>query len=172
MLVTTPKDCSTGVKKAIQQIARKLGEQGSPTYTNLTLTDLTASSLIGTNASKLLESVTIGAGLDYTRPTLSLSHLGIEALTDPNADKILFWDDSATACAWLGVGNSIAITTTTIDTIQDIRTSASPTFAGAVIKNTSDTIIFFVNDDEMYFTAVSISTGQPIGLLLILTYAS
>lgn len=116
----------------INKIKFKLGRQSSPTFASTTFTDLTASSLVGTNASKLLESVTIGTGLDYTRPTLSLSHLGIEALTDPGVDKILFWDDSATACKWLGVGNSIAITTTTIDTIQDIRTSATPTFNGLI----------------------------------------
>jgi len=120
----------------INKIKFHLGSASSPTFTGVTITGLTASSLIGTNASKALESVTIGTGLNYTRPTLSLSHLGIEALTDPNADKILFWDDSETACKWLSVGNSIAITTTTIDTIQDIRTSASPTFVGLDLTGT------------------------------------
>lgn len=52
---------------------------------------------------------------------------------DPGADRILFWDDSETAVAWLACGNSIAITATTIDTIQDIRTSGSPAFAGLTI---------------------------------------
>jgi len=50
------------------------------------------------------------------------------SLTDPNADKIMFWDDTAGAVKWLGAGDSIVITDTTMDTIQDIRTSASPTF--------------------------------------------
>lgn len=129
-LVPTPVNCDPSVRIAIQKLASsKLGGKSLPTFAGLTLTGLTASTLIGANASKLLESVTIGTGLDYTRPTLSLSHLGIESLTDPGGDRILFWDDSETACKWLGVGNSIAITTTTLDTIQDIRTSASPTFA-------------------------------------------
>ncbi len=126
------------LRRGLNKLASvKLGPGASPTYAGLTLNGLTASTLIGANASKLLESVTIGTGLDYTRPTLSLSHLGIEALADPGADRIFFWDDNTTAAGWLVTGNSIVITTTTIDTIQDIRTSASPTFAGVGIGTTT-----------------------------------
>jgi len=75
-------------------------------------------------------AVGAGTGITVSADAVSLSHLGLESLTDPGADKILFWDDSETVSKWLGVGNSIAITTTTLDTIQDIRTSASPTFTG------------------------------------------
>lgn len=44
------------------------------------------------------------------------------ALTDPGADRILFWDDSAGAVTWLTAGNGLTITTTTIavDTASDI----------------------------------------------------
>lgn len=49
-------------------------------------------------------------------------------LAAPGADRIVFYDFSALAYAFLTMGNSVAITTTTLDTIQDIRTSASPTF--------------------------------------------
>jgi len=51
----------------------------------------------------------------------------------------------------------------------------SPVFAGLRIKNISDDIIFYVDDDEMYFTALAaipIEAGMPIGLALALTYAS
>ena len=129
----------------INKIKMRLGRDSNPTYAGLTLTGLTHSTLIGANASKALESVTIGTGLDYTRPTLSLSHLGIEALTDPGADRILFWDDNTTACGWLAVGNSIVITTTTIDTVQDIRTSASPQFVGGTFTGTVNTKGFIGN---------------------------
>lgn len=54
--------------------------------------------------------------------------LGVE-LNDPNADSIIFWDDSAGAHAYLTPGNSLSITGTVLDTIQDIRTTASPLFA-------------------------------------------
>ncbi|KKN01083.1 hypothetical protein LCGC14_1131210, partial [marine sediment metagenome] len=133
-LLPEAKNVDISVRKNFRKISRVLGYTGTPSWKSITLTDLTASSLVGTNTSKALESVTIGTGLDYTRPTLSLSHLGIEALTDPGADRILFWDNSASASKWLTVGNSIVITTTTIDTIQDIRTSASPTWVGATLS--------------------------------------
>lgn len=138
------------VQTAIDRIRFNLGTETSPTFAGLTLTGLTASGLVGTNASKALESVTIGTGLDYTRPTLSLSHLGIEALTDPDGDKIVFWDDSETACKWLGVGNSIVITTTTLDTIQDIRTTATPTFAGLNLVKDRATILFEAENSISY----------------------
>lgn len=38
----------------------------------------------------------------------------ISALNDPNADRIMFWDDSAGAITWLTAGTGLAITTTTI----------------------------------------------------------
>ena len=63
------------------------------------------------------------------------------SLTDPNADRVLFWDESAGYVLWLGAGNSVAITDTTLDTIQDIRTSASPQFAGINVGHASDTTI-------------------------------
>jgi hypothetical protein len=37
------------------------------------------------------------------------------SLADPNADRIMFWDDSAGATTWLTVGSGLAITDTTID---------------------------------------------------------
>lgn len=48
-------------------------------------------------------------------PTISLNHLGIQSLADPNADRILFWDDSAGATAWLTIGSNLSITGTTIN---------------------------------------------------------
>ena len=42
-----------------------------------------------------------GTGLDLTTTTFSLSHLGLESLTDPNADRILYWNDTSNATDWL-----------------------------------------------------------------------
>lgn len=47
--------------------------------------------------------------------TISLKHLGLQNLADPNADRIAFWDDSASAFAWLTAGSNLTITGTTID---------------------------------------------------------
>ena len=39
------------------------------------------------------------------------------ALVDPNADRIMFWDDSTGAVTWLTVGTTLAITGTTLDSV-------------------------------------------------------
>lgn len=47
--------------------------------------------------------------------TLSLAKGGTgAALTDPGADRILFWDDSAGAITWLTVGDNLSLTATTL----------------------------------------------------------
>lgn len=141
-LVVTPKNVDISVKKAIQQIARKLGPQGSPTFAGLTLTDLVASRLIAAGSGKVFESVS-----DLT--------------------------------AWIaGTTNQITVTsdgdgTITLSTPQDIHVDAHMELAGLTIKDSDDNIIFYVDDDEMYFIAsavIEIADGMPIGLSLIFTY--
>ena len=56
-----------------------------------------------------------GTGIAVAADTVSLSHLGIESLTDPNADRIMFWDDSAGVVQWLTLGTGLSITDTTIN---------------------------------------------------------
>ena len=61
-------------------------------------------------------NVGAGTGIAVGVDTVSLSHLGLENLTDPNADRIFFWDDSAGASEWLEVSSAsgIAISGTTL----------------------------------------------------------
>ena len=39
---------------------------------------------------------------------------GLSDLTDPDADRILFWDDSEGALKWLTVGSGLNVTATTL----------------------------------------------------------
>ena len=55
-----------------------------------------------------------GSGLLASGNTLSMSHLGLESLSDPGGDRILFWDETANAFKWLSVGSNLTITDTTI----------------------------------------------------------
>jgi len=57
-----------------------------------------------------------GVGIQVNTDDVQLKHLGLETLTDPGADRIFFWDDSATTSAWLEVSTAsgINITTTTL----------------------------------------------------------
>jgi hypothetical protein len=82
----------------------------------------------------------------HTATTLSL--LGIQSLTDPNADRIFFWDDSAGASAWLAASTGIQIVGTNLSTKdseiahdslsgvhQNVNTAGSPTFVGLTITD-------------------------------------
>jgi hypothetical protein len=52
------------------------------------------------------------------------------SLVDPNADRIMFWDDSGGAVTWLTVGSGLAITTTTMAVdIAGLSADASPDLA-------------------------------------------
>jgi len=66
-----------------------------------------------TNDAGDIEGVTAGTGLTgggtSGTVTVSLSHLGLESLTDPNDDRILFWDDSAGSTAFLDMGTGLQI---------------------------------------------------------------
>ena len=61
------------------------------------------------------------------------------------------------------------------DVHQDVNTDASPTFAGYIIKDVVETIVAYLDGNEFYITeysAVTPGVGNPVGLLLVLTYAS
>jgi hypothetical protein len=57
-----------------------------------------------------------GVGIQVNADSVQLKHLGLEDLTDPNADRIFFWDDSAGSSQWLEVSTAsgINITGTTL----------------------------------------------------------
>jgi len=102
-----------------------------------------------------------GTGISYSSGVIALSHLGIQTLTDPNADRILFWDDSASSTAFLTVSTGLTLSGTTLTNSgvtgitgtsnqvtasastgsvtlslpQNIHTAASPTFAGATLNS-------------------------------------
>ena len=142
LVPTIKKDDWNSVRQAIQKLASsKLGPDASPTFAGLTLTDLTASRLIWSNAAKTLVSKDL---------------IDLVVGTD---NQIIVTDD--------GAGGLV------LSTPQDIHVDATPEFAGITIKDSEDDIIFYVDDDEMYFTAsvvIEIADGMPIGLLLALTY--
>ena len=65
-----------------------------------------------------ITGVTAGTGLSGGGSsgdvTVNLSHLGLESLSDPNDDQIVFWDDSAGATAFLDIGTGLSISGTTL----------------------------------------------------------
>ena len=106
-------------------------------------------------------------------------------LTDLVASRLIATDSGKTfesvtdLTNWIkGTGNQVIVSVlaggkVTLSTPQNIHVDATPEWAGTVIKDAGDNIIFYVDDDEMYFTAlidIPIATGMPIGLALVLTY--
>ena len=64
------------------------------------------------------------------------------ALTDPNADRILFWDDSATSVAFLEAGSGLSISGTTISATASFATPLTVVgnaTAGSEIRLPEDT---------------------------------
>jgi len=88
--------------------------------------ELSAEQALGALATGMLKNTTttgvlsIGTeGTDYYKPTgtdVTLADGGTgTSLSDPNADRIMFWDDSAGHVDWLTPGTGLTITGTTID---------------------------------------------------------
>ena len=51
--------------------------------------------------------------------------MGIQSLADPNADRILYWDDSEGATAWLTVAGSLSLSGSTLTGTNTTYTAAS-----------------------------------------------
>jgi hypothetical protein len=88
--------------------------------------ELSAEQALGALATGLVKNtITTGvlsiatAGTDYYNPggtDVALADGGTGAsLVDPNADRIMFWDESANSVAFLTAGTNLTITGTTID---------------------------------------------------------
>ena len=113
------------------------------------------------------------------------THAGL-ILTDLTASRLVASDvskklESSDLASWIdGTVNQIIVTddadgTVTLSTPQDIHVDAHPEFAGLTIKDSGDNIVFFVDDDEVYYTLPSgeledIVTGNPFGLWLPFYY--
>ena len=76
---------------------------------------LTAST--SANGDVITLNIGQGTGIQVNADTIELNHLGLEDLTDPNADRIFFWDDSAGASKFLTVDSAtgVRINGTTLD---------------------------------------------------------
>jgi len=84
----------------------------------------------------------LSGGATSGSATVNLSHLGLESLSDPNDDQIIFWDDSAGATAFLdlGTGLSISGTTVSVGTLNQDTTGNAGTFTVSANDSTDETV--------------------------------
>jgi len=121
---------------------------GAVTISDVTLGTQTSGDYVATIAAGTGINVT-GAGTEGRAATVELNHLGIENLVDPDADRILFWDDSAGNTDWLTVGSGLDLTGSTI--INDDPGSAQNIFKTVTVGSTD--IVADSNDDTLTFVA-------------------
>jgi hypothetical protein len=97
------------------------------TTTELNYVDGVTSAIQTQLDGKALQTTNISAGTGLSGGgtlasdrTISLSHLGIESLSDPNDDNIMFWDDSEGAMKWLGIGDGLTLSGNTLSASASI----------------------------------------------------
>ena len=114
----------------------------------------------------------LSGGATSGSATLALSHLGLESLSDPNDDQIVFWDDSAGATAFLDIGSGLAISGTTLSSSitqyadSDARGSISVTDSGgdgSLAYNSSTGVITYTGPSASEVRA-HISAGTGVGI--------
>ena len=138
-----------------------------------------ASTITTALGTKAAAATTISAGTGLTgggslaaNRTISLSHLGIQSLVDPDADRIMFWDDSAGATAWLTVGSNLTLSGTTLSadtqapvagsgiTVSGTTVSHADTSSQASVDNSGNTFIQDLTLDTYgHITAITSGTA-------------
>jgi hypothetical protein len=108
------------------------------------------------------------------------------SLVDPNADRILFWDDSAGQVTWLTLGTNLTITGTTLDATGGGGGSGKPFIAFRPYDNEPPTSNYATLDtrnghpcldfdtttqEAAYFSSV-MPTGYAGGNLIVTVYVS
>lgn len=101
-----------------------------------TLPDASANAVIGFNSSANGLSVIDLSDTSLISLPVSTANGGLGvALSDPGADRILFWDDSAGTHAYLTAGAGLTITGTTITSSAEVVNDTTPRLGGQLDVN-------------------------------------
>ena len=102
---------ATGI--SISGTTLALGSIPNSSLANSSVTYTAGAGLTGGGTVALGGSATLtvgaGVGIQVNADDVQLKHLGLEDLTDPNADRIFFWDDSVGSSQWLEVSTASGI---------------------------------------------------------------
>lgn len=124
-----------------------------------------------------------GATVTFGAP-LSLANGGLGvALTDPAADRLLFWDDSGSAVNWLTIGSGLSLSGTSLSAVGDVASTdidssaklaaliTDETGSGALVFSDSPTIttltlsgaVQWPSDTRQTFAPGATSAGVNVG---------
>ena len=184
--VITPRNCDSTVRQAIQQLATKvIGLESTPSFAGLTVFGLTASSLLQTDASKVLESIAmplvvskggsgaatltnhgilLGSGVDAVTP-LGVAGNGQLPIGSAGADPVL--------AGLTGTENQVNVANAagsiTLSTPQDIHIGAAPTFDDLTISTpvniyalSHDSFTDYDTNEHIDHTSVTLTAGTGL----------
>lgn len=156
----------------INDLARSVGQELSsisePTFAELTLTGLTASRLVASDADKQLESTDLTDWVAGTDNQVEVADDGDGSLTLSLSDDLIITDLTTEGTIDASAGKVLVEDNDTI-----APTSESDGYIG-VAKVGANARIYFAVDGNIYYTSgsfdVAVQTGNPIGLGLLFTY--
>jgi hypothetical protein len=142
---------------------------GAGTAALTTVTSYARSFLDDANEAALKATLNLEANTDYYAPggtDVPLADGGTGAsLTDPNADRVMFWDDSAGQVTWLTMGTNLTITGTTLDASggggNSFQTIAVSGQSDVVADSSTDTLTLVAG------TGVTITTNAGTDTITI-----
>lgn len=161
---------SAGTLDTIQAITTT----ASPTFAGVTVSGLTASALVASSAGKALSSVSLSANLTYSGGILdtvqaigtgsspTFAGMTVSGLT---ASRIVF-TSVANALVSAAVGSSLSYSAGTLDTVQAITTTSSPTFAGLTVTGlASSALVATTALDALTSVTIGASLSYSAGTL-------
>lgn len=154
-------------------IGQEIGTGSSPTFAGLTISGLTASRLIASDANKGLESVDLNSLITGTAKQITvINDDGGVILSGPQN----LATDSSPEFAGMTISGTLDASAGKVlveDNDTTEPTSGSDGYIG-VAKVAGNARIYFQVDGQLYYTSgtfdINVATGNPIGLLLALTY--
>jgi hypothetical protein len=121
---------------------QNIASTDSPTFNGLTLTSLAGSGIVKTNGAGVLSSAALDLNNDTAAGALAINKGGTGQISTPTQGQILVGTSTGGFVpANISQGSSQGVTITNgsgsivLDTAQDIRTSASPSFTGVTIAS-------------------------------------
>ena len=135
-------DLNTTPGKIKFSTPQNIASTDSPTFNGLTLTSLAGSGIVKTNGAGALSSAALDLNNDTAAGALAIAKGGTGQISNPTQGQILVGTSTGGFVpANISQGSSQGVTITNgsgtiaLDTAQDIRSSASPSFTGLTVAS-------------------------------------